>query len=116
MVVSRPGRAPRLVPDRFSLFAFLFGPFWLAWKAAWLPAALVLAAEILAHIVVAGPAGSVAGLAIGVLCGLFGREWLVISLRRRGWAMEAVVVARGRDAALRRLLDARPDLHQTLLV
>ncbi len=95
-----------LVPERFSWGALFLGPLWFAAVGAWLPALLV--AVLWA---VAGAAFPPAVAAVVLLQGLLGQDLRRWSLRRRGFAMAGVVAARGRDAALTRLLDARADLR-----
>ena len=95
-----------LVPERFSWGALFLGPVWFAAVGAWLPALLV--AVLWA---VAGAVFPPAVAAVVVLQGLLGQDLRRWSLRRRGVLMAGVVVARGREAALARLLDARTDLR-----
>ena len=95
-----------LVPERFSWGALFLGPLWFALVGAWLPALLVLALWA-----VCGALFPPAVAAVVVLQGLLGQDLRRWSLRRRGLVMAGVVVARGRDAALARLLDARIDLR-----
>jgi hypothetical protein len=105
-----PARPPALVRDAFSLGAFLFGPLWLALHRAWIPAALALAASVLIVNVTAPPAGIVLLLGEMMLLGLLGRDMVRWSLSRRGYTLVHAVMARNADAALLRLLDARPEL------
>ncbi len=95
-----------LVPERFSWGALFLGPLWFAAVGAWLPALLVVALWALC-----GAVFPPAVAAVVVLQGLLGQDLRRWSLRRRGLAMAGVVVAHGRDAALARLLDARPGLR-----
>jgi hypothetical protein len=106
----RQGRPPLLVREGFSLGAFLFGPLWLALHRAWIPAALALAASVLIVRLSAPPAGLVVFLGLMTLLGLSGRDLVRWSLARRGFVLVHAVVARSEDAALVRLLDARPEL------
>ena len=97
-----------LVPERFSWGALFLGPLWFAAVGAWLPALLVAALWA-----VCGALFPPTVAAVVVLQGLLGQDLRRWSLRRRGLRMAGVVVARGRDAALARLLDARPDLRDS---
>ncbi|MBG0808312.1 DUF2628 domain-containing protein [Methylosinus sp. H3A] len=104
-----PGEAPspeRIVflRDGFSTPAFLFGPLWLLWRRAWLPAVLWTAA--LALIFGAGvafgidpEAASVLQLALGALLGLEGPRLVAWSLERKGYTESAVMVADNIDEA-----------------
>ena len=109
---TRPGFAPVLVREGFSLGALVLGPFWLFLQRAWLPGLLMLVADVLLSVLVPGPAGAVVSLALSVLLGLFGRDLVRSSLARRGFAEAHVLAARDEDAALARLLAARPDLME----
>ena len=106
---AAPGEAPspeRIVflRDGFSTPAFLFGPLWLLWRRAWLPAVLWTAA--LALIFGGGTAfglnaeaASVLQLALGLLLGLEGPQLVAWSLERRGYTESAVMVADSIDEA-----------------
>ena len=106
----RPGEPPLLVREGFSGAAFWFGAWYLAVARAWVPAALTMAVALLTLALVrqTGTAAPLLGLAVlqGLLCPDL-RRW---SLARRGYVRGPVVAGADRDAALARLLDARPDL------
>jgi hypothetical protein len=100
---------PALVPEGFCIWAFLFGPFWLLFQRAWIPAALAFAAAA-AGAALPPTVRPAAGLAGSITIGLFGRDLVRWSLERRGFVLAHVVVARDSDAALVRVLDADPAL------
>lgn len=90
--------------DSFSTPAFLFGPFWLVWRRAWLAAALWTV--LLAALAGAGAAFglsrtaiSILELAAGVILGFEGSRLVAWSLTRRGYAESAVAVADNLDEA-----------------
>ena len=95
-------RPALLVQDRFSWWGLVFGPLWLLRHRVWIWGALGLGLIVLAP--------WQAGLAVHLLCGLCGVELRTAALARRGWRVEAVVMADDDETALRRLLDARPAL------
>jgi len=105
---------PILVREGFSWGAFLFGPLWLLVHRAWIPAVLVIAANVLAAAL--APADMMAFLlfAIGLLVGFSGNDLRRFSLERQGYLLRHVVVARDMDSALARLLAGRPELAGTL--
>jgi hypothetical protein len=107
----REGRAPVLIADGFSFWAFLFGPLWLFAVTAWIPGILVLALDVFLRVALHGPAQTILGFAVAWLVGLFGRDMHGWSLSRRGWRLAHVVAGRGEDAAYARLLTARPELQ-----
>lgn len=90
--------------DGFSTPAFLFGPFWLLWKRAWLPGATVIALMSLLPLVATLPGASpalpgVLGLALAAWLGFEGRQILAWSLRRRGYVESDLVVAENEEEA-----------------
>jgi hypothetical protein len=106
---AAPGEAPppeRIVflRDGFSTPAFLFGPLWLAWRRAWLPAVLWTAGLALilgggAALGINPAAASVLQLALGLLLGLEGPRLVAWSLERKGYTESAVMVAARIDEA-----------------
>ncbi|HYZ31377.1 MAG TPA: DUF2628 domain-containing protein [Crenalkalicoccus sp.] len=102
-------RAPVLVREGFSWSAFLFGPLWLLANGLWLSALLLLLAGVALGLL-PPVAAFAAELALALLTGAFARDLRRWSLARRGWLLANVVVARDRDSALARLLEARPEL------
>jgi hypothetical protein len=108
-VHTAPSRPPALLAEGFSIWALLFGPVWLLAHRAWIPAALVFAAEILCGLLPGRLEWACAAL-LAVVCGVLGRDWVRWSLERRGFEVAHVLAARDEDAALARLLAARPDL------
>ena len=103
---TREGAPPALVPEGFSFWAFVFGPFWLAYHGAWMFAALGLVIDLSVDVLAPGWAGF--GLALGF--GLFGQDLRRAALSLRGFTLVHVIAARDADAAFARLLDRRPDL------
>lgn len=94
-----PGRAlpARLIPEGFSIWAFLLGPAWLLRHRAW-PFAL----------------GAVVSLAvfpwpvwpgIALLCGLCGQDARRVMLQWKGWQLHAVVSGADCEQAELRWLD-----------
>ena len=105
-----PTRAPILIPERFAWGALFFGPLWLAFHRAWVPAALSLAAFVV--IVVFAP-DSIAGdlvLGMAILLGLSGQDLRRWSVEHRGYRLSHVVPAHDETGALERLLGRHPDL------
>ena len=113
---AREGGAPRtrLVREGVSFWAFLFGPLWLLWQGLWLALLgyLVLAVGVA---VLPDPWEAVAGLALQVMLGLHARDLERWTLRRRGFAEAGVVAAPDEEAALLRLVWARPGLARGLM-
>lgn len=109
----RSGRAPVLLPERFSAAAFLFGPFWFLAHQGWIVAAANLAAWVLASLTPGGVRPFLF-LALMAAQGMFGYDLLRFLLDQRGYVLAHVVAAREPDGALARLLEVRPDLVQAL--
>ena len=92
------------VREGFSFPAFAFGPFWLLWKRAWIPAAFWTL--LLALIAAAGsqlklPSDSVGlvGFAVSLILGLESDRILAWSLRRRGFVEGDVVIGNNETEA-----------------
>lgn len=111
----RPGAVPVLVCEGFSIWAALFGWLWLLWQRAWIPAALVFAADLLMVRVGASSTGGAICLGLVVLQGLLGRDMVRWSLARRGFTPGPIVAARDHDTALARLLRECADLLNNLV-
>ena len=111
----RDDAPPVLVREGFSPGAALFGPFWLALRRAWVPAALALAAWLAVGGLTSGGTALVLGAGLILLQGLFGNDLRRWSLARRRFTLVEVVAARNADTALARLLDRRRDLADRLL-
>ncbi len=106
----RPSAAPVLAKEGFAWGALLFGGFWLLARGAWVEGAIALSATVLIGVLVPGPAGDVLEAGLAVALGLTGWDLVRAALARRGYALAHIVAARDADAALLRLLDARPEL------
>ena len=107
--VRPPGRGLDLVPEGFSLGAFLVGPLWLLRHGQWLALLLWLAVAVVLALLLPE---ALRGLGLGLLALLTGlqaqdiRRW---TLARAGRPVAGVVLARDADAALARALQGRPD-------
>ena len=108
------GRAPRLVPEGFSLGAFLFGPFWLlahrAWLAGIIALAVLIAIGVLAGSMLGAVTPSIILLGYAALLGWSGRDLCRWSLTRRGYEESHVLAGRDGDAAYARLIARDPTL------
>lgn len=96
--------------EGWSWAGFVFGPIWLLSGRAWIPALLEVAAFIILVWLAPPQFQPPALLFAALLNGLLGRDFVRWSLQRRGYTLDHVVLAPDRDAALLRLLTARPDL------
>jgi hypothetical protein len=109
-VYLKAGRTPVLVRDGFSVWALLFGPFWLLMKAAWIPAGVLFALEIVLRLLLHPPIAGIVGLGVAWLVGLHAQDLCGWSLARRGWQLRTVATGRTHDEAYARLLAGEPDL------
>jgi hypothetical protein len=107
---TRRESEPVLIPERFSLGALIFGPLWLALHRAWIPAGLVLAADVLNALLMPPAFALVLNAALAFLLGLFGHDLRRWSIERRGYLLTQVLTGRDETEALARLLRRRPDL------
>lgn len=103
---------PELRREGFSLAAALFGALWLLAWGAWIPAALVFAANIAATLLAARWHNPAPQLACLLAQGCFGRDLLRWHLALRGYQPGPAVVAASRDAALLRLITECPELQR----
>ena len=106
----RPNTAPVLICEGFSPGAFLLGPIWLLAQSAFIPAALALAAELLAGLLTSGGSRIALELGIALLLGVSGRDLVRWHLDLRGYRVAHILAASDEDTALARLLAVRPDL------
>ncbi len=98
------------VRDKFSLWAFVFAPFWMIWRGLWLVLLLYLVAMAALQAVlwaVDAPAGArvAVGFLVALLIGFEAstlRRW---TLSRRGWINHGAVVADDEESAERRFFD-----------
>jgi Protein of unknown function (DUF2628) len=99
------------VRDKFSMWAFLFAPFWMVWRHLWLVLFLYAVGMTLlqAGLWLIG-ASTVVSFAVGVLVALLiGFEGATLrrwTFARRGWINHGVVVADDEESAERRFFDA----------
>jgi len=98
------------VRDGFFVWAFLFGPVWLAWHRLWLALLgylAVVAASAGALLLLHADAGArfVVTLLIALLMGLEGASLWRWTLSRRNWRQIDIVVADDEEAAERRFFD-----------
>lgn len=101
---------PVLIPESFSVGAFVFGPLWLALHRAWIPAGLAFAAAALIALLADPPLSLALEAALALMLGLHGHDLRRWTIERRGYFLGHVLSARSEDDALGRLLTQRPDL------
>ncbi len=106
----RPDAEPILVPEGFSWLALIFGPLWLAVHRAWIPAVIVLAADVVVSTLVPMPLSIVLDVGLTLLVGLSAQDLRRWSIENRGYLLTHVIAARDEAEALGRLLTGRPDL------
>ncbi|MEQ1951564.1 DUF2628 domain-containing protein [Mesorhizobium sp. CN2-181] len=87
----------RIVRDGFSLFGFIFPPFWLLWHGLLIEAVVTFAAmfgiAVATELLGLGLAGSLVSLLLSVFVGLEGSALRLAALRRRGWREWGVLEA-----------------------
>lgn len=106
----RDDAEPVLVREGFAWGALFFGPLWLAFHRAWIPAILAFAADLLIGFLIREPFSAVLGFGLSILLGLLGHDLRRWSMENRGYLLMHVVAARDETEALGRLLVGRPDL------
>lgn len=108
------GRPPVVLRDGFSIWPFLFGPFWFLAQRLWVEALVMLALLVAAALLLPDPASSVVLFALHLLAGFEGRDRLRARLERKGLAPLGVVAAPDQDIAWFRLGQERPDLVKSV--
>jgi Protein of unknown function (DUF2628) len=98
------------VRDGFFLWAFVFGPVWLAWHRLWLAllgyvAAVAAIAGVLALLEAGTGAWLMVVLLIALLMGFEAASLWRWTLSRRDWRLLDIVVADDEEAAERRFFD-----------
>lgn len=112
---ARPARMPVLVREGFAWGAFLFALPWLLVHRLWIEAIAYIGAVLLLAAFVPQAAALPVALALQFLVGAQAQDLRRAALARRGRPAVHVVAAADEEAALARLLDARPDLARTVL-
>jgi hypothetical protein len=109
-----PGRASRLVPEGFSLGAFVFGPLWLfahrAWLAGVIALALLIVLGLLAGSMPDSSTPSILLLGYAALLGWNGRDLCRWSLARQGYEESHILAGRDGEDAYARLIARDPTL------
>ncbi|WP_431272096.1 DUF2628 domain-containing protein [Dankookia sp. P2] len=112
---ARAARAPVLVREGFAWGAFLFALPWLLLHRMWIEAIGYLGLVLLLAAFVPEAAALPVALALQFLVGAHAQDLRRAALARRGRPAAHAVAAADQDAALARLLDARPDLARAVL-
>jgi hypothetical protein len=99
------------VKEGFTIWGFLFGPFWLLFNRLWFEfiAALVLSVTLGAVLAEFGPkaqAAAIVDLLLALIIGFEGNDILRWNLQRKGYAFLASVAGRSRLECERRFFDA----------
>ena len=100
-----PGRCGMVVlPEGFSWWALLFGPFWFLFHGLWASAILLVLVHMAfagagQHFGIAEPVSGAVSLAVSVLVGFNARDWWRLMLSRQGYSFEPVVLARSLEQA-----------------
>jgi hypothetical protein len=108
-------RAPILVREGFAWGAFLFALPWLLLHRLWIEAVAYVGVVLLLAAFLPEVAALPVALALHFLLGAHAQDLRRAALARRGRPAAHVVAAAEQDAALARLLDARPDLARSVL-
>jgi hypothetical protein len=108
------GRPPVILREGFSIWPFLFGPFWFLAQRLWVEALAMLVLLVAGALLLPDPASSVALFALHLLAGFEGRDRLRARLERKGLVPLGVVAAPDQDLAWFRLGQQRPDLVKSV--
>lgn len=98
------------VKEGFTIWGFLFGPFWLLYNRAWLAALLTVGAiAVLTALLDAagiGKTAAIVNILVSLIIGFEGNDILRWSLERKGYAFLTSVAGRNRLECERRFFDA----------
>lgn len=99
-----------MVPERFSIPAFLFGFLWALYRRLWLVAIIIFAAQLALPAMVEGlglhPAlGSVGLIAFAIYVGCSANDWRREKLERNGYAVVGIAAGRTLEEAEHRFFD-----------
>lgn len=103
-------REPVLVPERFALFAFLFGFLWYLAHRLWWEALGLFVLTAAAMVLLPDPAAGIAVVALHALAGMEARDRQRAKLARQGLVELGIIAAPNMDLAWFRLAQQRPDL------
>ncbi|WP_421988310.1 DUF2628 domain-containing protein [Roseococcus sp.] len=98
-------QAAVLIPEGFSLWAFLLGPLWLLRHRCWLAGGIALVV-FAALALLPSPWGEALPLALALLLGFHGHDLRRWTLSRRDMPVTQVVLGRDEDSALLRATSA----------
>lgn len=109
-VADAPIEGVVILKEGFSLWAFMFHFFWLAYKRVWVPAATVFVAFMLLGALeqsgrITLEQGIVLQLGLVIYVGLCANDWLRKALEIRGYSFAGVVTARDNVEAYQRFFD-----------
>jgi hypothetical protein len=108
------GRPPIVLRDAFSIWPFLFGPFWFLANRLWWEGLGMLILSIAFTLLLPEPASSVLVFALHLVAGFEGRDRLRARLERKGLVELGVVAAPNQDLAWFHLAQQRPDLIKSV--
>jgi hypothetical protein len=116
-----PYRDMELVEEGFCWPAFFFSVFWALWHRLWLAAAILLGIHLAMGLLVAlaGPdslSQTVISFGLAAIVGFIANDLRGWTLKRRGFAIAAVVSGKDRDAAEQRFLECDPALAAEMAV
>jgi hypothetical protein len=103
-------RPPVLVPERFALWAFVFGFLWYLAHRLWWEALALFVLTLAILLLLPDPAAGIALVALHLLAGMEARNRQRARLARQGLVELGVVAAPDIELAWFRLMQQRPDL------
>lgn len=102
-----PMETTTFIREGFSLWGFIFTAFWLLYHKAWLPAAVIFAANITLSVLEMQGITTIAismalQLGVSALVGFAGHDWIAHSLSKRGYSLVDIVTGRDIEDAQQR--------------
>lgn len=104
---SDPMLGVRMVREGFNWWAFLLAPIWALYNRMWLVAAVSFLVSYLDGIALKNGNFTMSLVELGwyLAVGMFGNDWLVERLKRRGYRWQDVIAGRNLDDAMLRFFD-----------
>lgn len=124
-VFKHPDNRLIAVKDGFSLPGAIFGCFWLMWHKMWLYGCIALIVSVVVYDIFPSPEGYILGIpyghkfgipdvldiCLGLFIGVFGNEWHLSALGKRGFERVATVNADTVDGAKAKYLSKDVDYN-----
>jgi hypothetical protein len=108
-IFTSPMKGMQAVKQGWSWPGFFFGWIWMMVKGMWMTFAFTMLAIFILISIIPEPTSRVLVLIVGIIVGIFGNEWRVKELSRKGFIHVDTKQARTPDEALSLFLNNKRD-------